>query len=144
MGTSTAPWAHRVLSPCSYRFNTPSIISPLLILPGRACSALRLQPGYGYRLSRPRRMEPDTLVFLQTWADIVALACERWQQLKPRQNFLRIAEVRRGVGARDLSTSTGHVLFPFLLLLPRFGCESRRHLFTSRGVMPAVSRGETL
>jgi hypothetical protein len=94
-----------------------------------------------YRLSRPRRMEPDTLVFLQTWPDIVALACERWQQLKPRRNFLRIA-VRRGAGvvarvrARERSLDargTSHVLFPFLLLLPRFGCrrESRRHLFTS-------------
>lgn len=120
-----------VLIPFQYAINNKSPFDT----PGTRVQRVTFTARPRYRLSRPRRMEPDTLVFLQTWADIVALACERWQQLKPRRNFLRIA-IRReepARGVRDLPTSTGHVLFPFLLLLPRFGCrrESRGHLFTS-------------
>lgn len=103
MGTSAAPWAHRVLSPCSYRFNTPSIISPLLILPGRACSALRLQLGPVSPFAFAKNGAGYIGLFLETRADIVALAGERWRQLKPRRNFLRIV-VRRG-GPRACAVS---------------------------------------
>lgn len=144
MGTSTAPWAHRVLSPCSYRFNTPSIISPLLILSGRACSALRLQPGLVSPFASAKNGEPDTLVFLQTGSDIVVLAGERWRQLKPRRNFLRIA-VRREDRARAITRRT-HRSSCSPYCYRAFGAGVSRGDIYSRhgGAMPTVSGGETL
>lgn len=130
-----------VLIPFQYAINNKSPFDT----PGTRVQRVTFTARLRYRLSRPRRMEPDTLVFLQTWADIVALACERWQQLKPRRNFLRIA-VRRGVGARDLPTSAATSYSPFCYCYRALGAGASRGDIYSRhrGVMPAVSRGETL
>lgn len=162
MGTSAAPWAHRVLSPCSYRFNTPSIISPLLILPGRALSRMRARAracsvtftaSALFPVARPspffvgreewRRSRIRAWFFLQT-RTLLLFAGERWRQLKPRRNFLRIAvrRRRRGGGPRARARAS---CSPFCYCYRALGAGAVRaatFIHVTGGAMPAAVSAE--
>lgn len=136
MGTSTAPWAHRVLSPCSYRFNTPSIISPLLIHPGRAL--LRLQPGIALRVR-----EEWSRIRWSFYRPRGRHCCSRWKMtaIKPAAKFSSNRSSTRW-RVRDLSRRTPSFRSSFYYCYRVVSrCRvAATFIHVTMGAMPTVSR----